>query len=416
MKKIFGRKSMMIFIFSLIIFSFVNTNYTEFDLKMKKYMNDPKLTLYFETEDFCEKWVPALMTPISLINYSKNIENCSQTLHSINFKNLITEKMYNFELKIRIYTKPISTFTSVPFGKSRITWPEFCLFGLGYSNVISDDSNNYNSIKYLISSKQIESNIFSFDKWDLTDNEFIKSKLYIGGSHEHFLEKNVGTCNNTNNTHYWGCIFNEFVFLNKTFSLIKEEKNPNIIYFSSEINKIYLPNDFKENLTEVCSYEEGSYTGLVCDDVKKKGYLEMILRNDNMNITIEVDDVQKYEDYNFKNITNIIFHDSDFIILSLATFKNFHIQFDLDNNQISFFSNDTSILEIKKDELEKTSETKSLTGLIVFLVILCILLIGGLGYGCFIFLKKKYIPDIEKRFNKYSKFEDEDINENKLLY
>ena len=67
MKKIFGRKSMMIFIFSLIIFSFVNTNYTEFDLKMKKYMNDPKLTLYFETEDCCEKWVPALMAPISLI-------------------------------------------------------------------------------------------------------------------------------------------------------------------------------------------------------------------------------------------------------------------------------------------------------------------------------------------------------------
>ena len=181
MKKIFGGNNMMILIFSLIIFSFVNTNYTEFDLKMKKYMNDPKLTLYFETEDFCEKWVPALMTPISLINYSKNIENCSQTLRSINFKNLITEKMYNFELKIRIYTKPISTFTSVPFGKSKIIWPEFCLFGLGYSNVISDDSNNYNSIKYLILSKQIESNIFSFDKWDLTDNEFIKSKLYIGG-------------------------------------------------------------------------------------------------------------------------------------------------------------------------------------------------------------------------------------------
>ena len=65
--------------------------------------------------------------------------------------------------------------------------------------------------------------------------------------------------------------FNEMVFLNKTFSLIKEENNnPNIIYFSSEINKINLPNNFKENLTEVCSYEKGSYTGLVCDDVKKK--------------------------------------------------------------------------------------------------------------------------------------------------
>lgn len=402
---------MIIFIFSLIIFSFVNANYTEFDLKMKKYMNDPELTLYFETEDFCEKWVPALMTPISLVDYSKNIENCSQTLHSIDFKNLITEKKYNFELEINIYTKPISIFTSVPFGKSCITWPEYCLFGLGYSNVILYNSN-YNSVKSLIISKQIESNIFSFDKWNLTDNEFIKSKLYIGGSHEHFLEKNVGTCNNTNNTYYWGCIFNELVFLNKTFSLIKEEKNPNIIYFSSEMNKIYLPNDFKENLTEVCLYKEGAYTGLVCDDVKKKGYLEMILRNNNMNITIEVDDVQKYEDYNFKNITNIIFHDSNFIILPLAAFKNFHVQFNLDNNQISFFSNDTSILEIKKDELEKTSELKSddrqFVGLIVFLVILGVLLIGCLGYGFFLFQKKRRIhfSNFEKRFNKYSKFED----------
>ena len=431
MKKIFGRKSMMIFIFSLIIFSFVNTNYTEFDLKMKKYMNDPKLTLYFETEDFCEKWVPALMAPISLINYLKNVEDSTDTLQSINFKNLITEKEYKSkELTIFIYKKSISSFTSVPFGKSKIIWPEFCLFGLGYSDVIPSDSNNYNSVKSLISSKQIESNIFSFDKWDLTDNEFIKSKLYIGGSHEHFLEENVGTCNNTNDTNYWGCIFNELIFLNKTFLLIKEENNnPYIIYFSSEINKIYLPNDFKENLTEVCSYKEGLYPGLVCDDVKKKGYLEMILRNDNMNITIEVDDVQRFYDSSFDNYTNIIFHDSDFIILPLTMFKNFHVQFDLDNNQISFFSNDTSILEIKKDEPQPTqntdepensSEQKSdygpSAGLIVFLVILGILIIGGLGYGGFLFWKKKHIPDLEKRFNKYSKFEDEDINENKLVY
>ena len=134
-----------------------------------------------------------------------------------------------------------------------------------------------------------------------------------------------------------------------------------------------------------------------------------------MNITIEVDDVQKYEDYNFKNVTNIIFHDSDFIILPLAAFKNFHVQFNLDNNQISFFSNDTSILKIKKDELEKTSELKSddgpFVGLIVFLVILCVLLIGCLGYGFFLFRKKKliHISNFEKCFNKYSKFEDEDI-------
>ena len=431
MKKIFGGNNMMILIFSLIIYSFVNANYTEFDLKMKKNERDIKLTLYFETEDCCEKWVPALMAPISLINRYKDCEDGAETLQSIYFKNLITEKEYKSkELTIYIYQKSISSFTNVPFGKSDHSWPEFCLFGLGYSDIIPSGSNNYNSVKSLISSKQIESNIFSFDKWDLTDNEFIKSKLYIGGSHEHFLEENVGTCNNTNDTNYWGCIFNELVFLNKTFSLIKEENNnPYIIYFSSEINNIYLPNNFKENLTEVCSYKEGLYPGLVCDDVKKKGYLDMILRNDNMNITIEVDDVQRFYYSKFENYTNIIFHDSDFIILPLTMFKNFHIQFDLDNNQISFFSNDTSILEIKKDEPqptqhtdepENTSETKPddgpSAGLIVFLVILGILIIGGLGYGGFLFWKKKHIPDLEKRFNKYSKFEDEDINENKLVY
>ena len=157
MKKIFGGKNMMILIFSLIIFSFVNANYTEIDLKMKKNKNDKKLALYFETDDFCEKWVPALMTPISLINYLKNVEDSTDTLQSINFKNLITEKESGSnELYIKIYKKPISTFTSVPFGKSKIIWPEFCLFGLGYSDVIPSDSNNYNSVKSLISSKQIE--------------------------------------------------------------------------------------------------------------------------------------------------------------------------------------------------------------------------------------------------------------------
>ena len=41
---------------------------------------------------------------------------------------------------------------------------------------------------------------------------------------------------------------------------------------------------------------------------------------------------------------------------------------------------------------------------------------GGLVYGGFLFWKKKQNPDIEKRFNKYAKFEDEDINENKVVY
>jgi hypothetical protein len=113
----------------------------------------------------------------------------------------------------------------------------------------------------------------------------------------------------------------------------------------------------------------------------------------------------------------------------LSMLKNFHVQFNLENNTINFYTNDTSLLEVPKKEEptpgpqpdpsqepeEEPSDGPS-TGLIVFLVILGILLVGGLGYVGFLFWKKKQNPDIEKRFNKYAKFEDEDINENKVVY
>ena len=99
------------------------------------------------------------------------------------------------------------------------------------------------------------------------------------------------------------------------------------------------------------------------------------------------------------------------------------------NDYINFYTNDTSILEVPKkedptpdtdpnpsqDPKEEPSDGPS-AGLIVFLVIIGILLVGGLGYGGFLIWKKKQNPDIEKRFNKYAKFEDEDINENKVVY
>ena len=109
--------------------------------------------------------------------------------------------------------------------------------------------------------------------------------------------------------------------------------------------------------------------------------------------------------------------------------KNFHVQFNLENNTINFYTNDTSLLEVSKKEEpkpgpesnpsnepeEETSDGPS-AGLIIFLVILGILFVGGLRYGGFLIWKKKQNPDIEKRFNKYAKFEDEDINENKVVY
>ena len=43
-------------------------------------------------------------------------------------------------------------------------------------------------------------------------------------------------------------------------------------------------------------------------------------------------------------------HEEHYIILPMTMFKNFHIQFDIGNNLISFYSNDTSLLKAKKEE------------------------------------------------------------------
>ena len=148
-----------------------------------------------------------------------------------------------------------------------------------------------------------------------------------------------------------------------------------------------------------------------------------------MNITLEVDYLGRYYNSKTDGAANILFHDYDYIIFPLTMLKNFHVQFNIENNTINFYTNDTSILEVPKkedptpdtdpnpsqDPKEEPSDGPS-AGLIVFLVIIGILLVGGLGYGGFLIWKKQQNPDIEKRFNKYAKFEDEDINENKVVY
>ena len=142
----------------------------------------------------------------------------------------------------------------------------------------------------------------------------------------------------------------------------------------------------------------------------------MILRNDNMNITLEVDRINRFYSYSPSSeaVTNIFFHDLDYIIFPLTMLKNFHTQFDVDKKIISFYSNDTTILEIKRKEPPKTEEPEKdddsggiSTWLLVILIILGILLICGIGYGGFLFYRKRNL-NLEQKFNKYSRFEDED--------
>ena len=221
---------------------------------------------------------------------------------------------------------------------------------MDYSEVLFK-KQNLNSIKNLIP-QQIDKFIFSFGKWDLSKKDYIYSKLYIGDSHEFFLG-DIGICNIQNETNYYGCIFNDFIFLNETYSLINENNKPYIIYFSSEFNKIYFPNNFKNKIKN-CHLEYRFIPEFICEELKNKDYISLKLRNDNMNITLEVDRIDRFNlFYSFPDgTTNILFHDFDYIIFPLIMFKNFHIQFDAEKKIISFFTNDTNILELKKSQIQ----------------------------------------------------------------
>lgn len=444
MKRFFSRENIYFFNIILMIYiSKTNEKYEVFDLKLKNKTSDQELPLFIETDDKCSKWVPALFSPILIINQDISTEDFTYRDIDIQFKEnpatIVKNARFNPELGWNLFSGKMSIFNPIFAIKSKIFWPEFCHFGLGYLDLYVKDNiqeeTSFNSIKKLIASGQIEKNIFSFGKWDLNQSEFITSKFYIGNSHENFLEDNVGTCEIQNGTGYFGCIFNDFIFLNNTYPLINEENNQSyIIYFSSELNKIYFPEYFQDKF-ENCSSIGSKTKYFICDELKDKLYLPIKLRNENMNITLEVDNLERFYDFSEEftistGISNIDFAKIDFIIFPLTMFKMFHVQFDMGNNTISFYTNDSSILEVPKKEEptptqnpQPTQEPKKddepdgpSTGLIVFLVILSILLIGGLGYGGLLIYKKKHRPDIEKRFNKYSKFEDEDINENKLVY
>jgi len=436
MKKFFFSKNIFFCLILLITFIYETKEiYKEIPLKLEKKGGDANLPLYIETSDACSKWVPALFSQILIIKKDISTENYEDKNWKLDFKSNPSSKEVEGNLEMYLYSGSVSIFNPIYLALSKYQWPSFCQFGLSYSDIFATkttDNVNYNVMKNLISSKQLEKNVFSFDKWNFNDSEFITSKIFIGDSHEDFFMDNVGTCK-FNDTSYFGCIFDDFIFLNETFPLTNENNQSYIIYFSSEFTKIYFPQEFIDKITDngKCEYTTvPSYNiRLTCEELKGKEYLPLKLRSANMNITLEVDYIGRYYQYSIEGVANILFHNYDYIIFPLTMLKNFHVQFNIENNTINFYTNDTSLLEVPKkeeptpdtdpnpsqDPKEEPSDGPS-AGLIVFLVIVGILLVGGLGYGGFLIWKKKQNPDIEKRFNKYAKFEDEDINENKVVY
>ena len=372
------------------------------------------------------QWIPSLINPILLIPFTINIKDPVETNIQINNTILFSEK--NFGLYILDYF--LFNLYNLIMLRPRLTdIGQNCYFGMssGFSEYINLDEDDINLNK-LKNSTQITNKIFSFSKWPLNNQEEIISYLYFGDIHENFnsSEGIIGTCDSDKEYPFFGCIFSNILFNNNSKELKNEEGDYYKIYFASEIYDIIIPHSFKEEFDNITDYAciENDFKEVSCNIssfFKNQKFAEIELSyQDKMNITIEIDSVNRFlnENEETQNKTRIKFSDNKYFILPLIMFKNFHIQFNAENNKINFYTTDSRILQVKKDQKKEQKKKGSSKAGTVFLIIFIILLVIALGFGI-IWLIRKRRNSLEKNINKYNKFEDEenfqDMNEKRVF-
>jgi hypothetical protein len=388
-------------------------------------INDTSIT---EEEKNCKYWIPSLFSPTLLVYsefnstgkenlkrefeiYPPFLSRIALNVNLFKIDNLLNN--YNLILSKIRYDKTVKE----------------CYFGLSkngnYSGLIESEIN----LNMLKNADKIKQQIFSFDKWDIKNNDLITTNLYLGDVHENFVSHNgiIGNCSVDDEDFFWGCSFKKMNFNNNIIELNKENGSNYKIYFSSENHKIVFPLSFRDKFNEktnnVCKEdtisEEEITKGLSCKNLfdPSKNYIPLKLIDDSMIITTEIDNLYRFNSDNIELVskTRIIFENVDYFILPLIMFKNFHVQFDLNNNIISFFTTDKSILELiskEEDNSQSPEENKDSSSNIgtIFLIIFIIILILVLGFGVFWFIKKR--KSSEKNINKYNKFEDEENFQN----
>ena len=124
-----------------------------------------------------------------------------------------------------------------------------------------------------------------------------------------------------------------------------------------------------------------------------------------MNITGEIDILDRFNIESQTEKTLVTFDDINYIVLPLIMFKNFHIQFDGNNNIISFYTTDNSILEIRK---KQKSNNKGLSKAVIAVIIISVILaLAIIGFLIFIYIrlrKESNIKKAEKKLRKYKNF------------
>lgn len=419
---------LLFFIYFLINFSFSNSNPYNYEIEINK--ENSELDYFYINDDnnfsTCNKWIPSLFTPVLLI--PRDIEpKVGDNLHS-KF-DLINPLFYSNNFF------PVDIYDNIPFLKQdfygslvRSKVPDIitsCYLGLSPGidkyGILSEDNINLNKMK---KNGKIKEKIFSFDMWDIKTN-IIKLNFYLGESHEVFSSNKgiTGFCKSYDKDVYWGCSFKKMIFNNLNVPLKKSNGEFYKIYFASEIYNIIFPISFKKDFEKIsnesCKVNEDGY--LECKNFFNSNEfvpLELTEENDNIIITGQVDNINRFNkfDENKINYARIKFQEIEFIILPLSIFKQFHIQFNFEKNEISFYTNNSLILKTKESQNNEGNNSSSfLTVLLIVLIILILLL---LGYGLYWFIIKRK-GNVEKDINKFNKFEEEEsfhnMNENRVF-
>ncbi len=406
---------LILFFITRISFSVQDQGYKIYEINIK--FSDSELEfLNIKYNEFCGKRILSLFNPFLVIPSSYPIE--SEEVHEL--VNEISSPIIadsTFSAVFYNYTSFLNYYT-VTLEKEFFTENiKNCYFGLSnrlgdYKNYLNDSFINLNILK---ERNEVINKVFSIKNWE-NNSDSIQTFLYFGDFHENFIIKDenaiIGSCETNVSDPYWGCSFNKMSFNNNSIDLTNDNGDLYKIYFSSENHDIIFPSSFEKKfygITNDACYKDEQEKGIICKELfNTNDYFEIKLINNNMKITIEIDNIKRFSNGNANHgeKTRIKYQNHDYFILPLIMFKNFHIQFDATNNLVSFYTTDHNILEITEKEKEKEKK-KSSNASTVFLIIIIIILILALGYGIFWFLKRRR-NSVEKNINKYNKFEDED--------
>ena len=416
------------FILYFNIFLLSNQEYKELNLEI--HLNSNELDAFniieYQDKNKCPQWVPSLTLPISFIHREINVsdfryfgeDTIKLPFFPLTEKEYLTIQLFDYQL----LEKYNAVLAKIKFESSI----DKCYFGLSNGFLENNEilKDNHTNLEVLLDNKEINRTIFSFSKWAINlDEHIIKSHFYFGDIHENFNSENgiIGSCDAIKNESLWGCYFPKISFNNSLPVKLTDDKGIFYkIFFSIENHIIIIPSSFQiifDNITNNACQENDPF--LSCNFFGENNHVEIkLIDEERMNITIEIDEIYRYIFNNTNyNQTRILYQPTDYFILPLIMFKNFHVQFDAENYKISFYTTNPDILQVKEKKKNKKKKNSSNVGTI-FLVIFIILLSLALIYGIFWIFKKRR-NSVENNINKYNKFEDEenfqDMNEKRIF-